>query len=292
MRKNVAGQFVSFQMNATADGAAVLSGTPAVVYTIDGGSQAVGAGAKVHKGNGQWSYTPDQAETNGDHVAFTMVIAGAITQTVNTWPVAFNPSDATAMGMTVLNTVAADVDGLNGAAMRGTDNAATASDLSTHDTKLTTVDTVVDGIQADLSNATDGLGAIKTSVDAIPTTPMRGTDGANTVVPDNAGIASNNAELTHASYGLAQLVRSATPGNALAINAAGLVDILVATTLTGLPAAKGSDYFYFLKQMMTNRLKYDKALDNMILYEDNSSTVKLTFAMVDDAAEATRGKGT
>jgi hypothetical protein len=38
--------------------------------------------------------------------------------------------------------------------MRGTDSAATA-------TALATVDTVVDGIQTDLSNATDGLGAIK-----------------------------------------------------------------------------------------------------------------------------------
>lgn len=34
---------------------------------------------------------------------------------------------------------------------------------------VTTVDTVVDGIQTDLSNGTDGLGAIKTAVDAIPT---------------------------------------------------------------------------------------------------------------------------
>lgn len=34
---------------------------------------------------------------------------------------------------------------------------------------LATVDTVVDGIQTDLSNGTDGLGAIKTAVDAIPT---------------------------------------------------------------------------------------------------------------------------
>ena len=33
---------------------------------------------------------------------------------------------------------------------------------------ITTVDTVVDGIQTDLDNGTDGLGAIKTAVDAIP----------------------------------------------------------------------------------------------------------------------------
>lgn len=56
-------------------------------------------------------------------------------------------------------------------AMRGTDSAATAANLAI-------TDTAVDAIQTDLSNATDGLGAIKTSVDAIPTTAMRGTDSA------------------------------------------------------------------------------------------------------------------
>ena len=46
------------------------------------------------------------------------------------------------------------LDAIPTTAMRGTDNAATA-------TALATVDTVVDGIQTDLSNGTDGLGAIK-----------------------------------------------------------------------------------------------------------------------------------
>lgn len=62
--------------------------------------------------------------------------------------------------------------------------------LTTIEAKIDTVDTVVDGIQADLSNGTDGLGAIKISVDAIPTTAMRGTDGANTTAPDNSTIAA------------------------------------------------------------------------------------------------------
>lgn len=44
---------------------------------------------------------------------------------------------------------------------------ATAAALATHDGKLDTVDTVVDGIQADLSNATDGLGALKALLDQI-----------------------------------------------------------------------------------------------------------------------------
>lgn len=39
--------------------------------------------------------------------------------------------------------------------------------LGTHDGKLDTLDTVADGIQTDLSNATDGLGALKALIDTI-----------------------------------------------------------------------------------------------------------------------------
>jgi len=42
---------------------------------------------------------------------------------------------------------------------------------------LATVDTVVDGIQTDLSNGTDGLGALKTLIDAVNTDLSNGTDG-------------------------------------------------------------------------------------------------------------------
>lgn len=44
-----------------------------------------------------------------------------------------------------------------------------SSELTTHDGKLDTVDTVVDGIQTDLNNATDGLGALKALIDIIDT---------------------------------------------------------------------------------------------------------------------------
>jgi len=43
--------------------------------------------------------------------------------------------------------------------------------------KVDTVDTVVDGIQTDLDNATDGLGALKTLIDAVQTDLDNGTDG-------------------------------------------------------------------------------------------------------------------
>ena len=79
--------------------------------------------------------------------------------------------------------------------MRGTDSAATASALTTHDSKLDTVDTVVDGIQTDLSNATDGLGALKTEIDANETK----IDTVDTVVD---GI---QTDLSNATDGLGAL---------------------------------------------------------------------------------------
>jgi len=75
-------------MNSATDGSAVTAGTPTVYYTIDGGTQATGSGTSTHEGNGQWSYAPTQAETNGDHLAYTMAISGAISQTVNIYTTA------------------------------------------------------------------------------------------------------------------------------------------------------------------------------------------------------------
>ena len=69
--------------------------------------------------------------------------------------------------------------------MRGTDSAATA-------TNLATVDTVVDGIQTDLSNATDGLGALKTLIDTVDTNVDSilvdtGTDGVVVATASKTG---------------------------------------------------------------------------------------------------------
>ena len=61
-----------------------------------------------------------------------------------------------------LTDITEDVTGLNGDAMRGTDNAATASALTTHDGKLDTVDTVVD--------------AIKSKTDSLPADPASETN--------------------------------------------------------------------------------------------------------------------
>ena len=63
---------------------------------------------------------------------------------------------------------------------------ATAAALSTHDGKLDTVDTVVDGIQADLSNETDGLGALKALIDGLNNVSSSDVETACDAAIDNA----------------------------------------------------------------------------------------------------------
>ena len=111
VRKNTAGQVVAFQAVSTTDGSAVTTGTPTVYYTIDGGTQGTGAGTTTHEGNGCWSYAPAQAETNGNHVVFTFTLTGAVSQSVNVYPVAFNPTDAVRLGLTALPNAAAGAAG-------------------------------------------------------------------------------------------------------------------------------------------------------------------------------------
>ena len=111
MRKNTAGQVVAFQAVSTADGSAVTTGTPVIYYTIDGGTQGTGAGTSTHEGNGCWTYAPLQAETNGNHVVFTFALAGAVSQSVNLYPVSFDPTDSVRIGLTALPNAAAGAAG-------------------------------------------------------------------------------------------------------------------------------------------------------------------------------------
>lgn len=85
MKKNIASQSIGAEMITAADGTN-FTGAVSVLYTIDNGTQTAGGGtAPAHEGNGYHSYTPLQAETNGDHVAFTFTGTGAITSTVQVY---------------------------------------------------------------------------------------------------------------------------------------------------------------------------------------------------------------
>ena len=68
----------------------------------------------------------------------------------------------------VIATDALDGDAVNASAVTKIQSGlATASALTTVDNEIATIDTVVDGIQTDLSNGVDGLGALKTLIDAL-----------------------------------------------------------------------------------------------------------------------------
>lgn len=85
MRKNVASQVTGAQMVSATDGSA-FTGTATVVVTIDGGTQSASGGTgPTHEGNGFHSYVPTQAETNGDHIAFTYTGTGAVPVTVQVY---------------------------------------------------------------------------------------------------------------------------------------------------------------------------------------------------------------
>jgi len=90
MLKNTAGQTICFQAIDASDGTAVTTGTPAIKVLKDGGVQAAGTGTSAHEGFGVWSYAPTQAETNANHVAFTMTLTNAITHTINVYPSTFD----------------------------------------------------------------------------------------------------------------------------------------------------------------------------------------------------------
>ena len=102
MRKNIAGQFVEFHMVAAADGSDLTTGTPAVYIVGDDGSEGTGAGAKTHRGHGTWTYACAQADTNYNSVAFTMVLATGISQTVCFKPTAADPTDGASLGLTAV----------------------------------------------------------------------------------------------------------------------------------------------------------------------------------------------
>jgi len=178
MKKNVASQSVGIQMITISDGSN-FTGTVTLAITKDNGTQTGSAGtAPAHEGNGYHSYSPTQAETNADHIAFTFSGTGAITSSVQVF---------TSFPQTVDNDTKISL--IPTTAMRGTDSAATSAKQDTMETTLNAIPTTaMRGTDNAATSAKQDT--METTLNAIPTTPMRGTDGANTVAPDNTSIAA------------------------------------------------------------------------------------------------------
>ena len=151
-KKNTAVTGFAFALVSATDGSAITSGTVTGYYTLDGGTQGTIAGTAVHEGNGQWSINLLAAEMNGDIVGLLFTHASAVNAH-------FTIKTDTKLVSELQDLTAAQV---NTEADTAISDAALATAAA-----LATVDTVVDGIQTDLDNGTDGLGAIKTAVDGL-----------------------------------------------------------------------------------------------------------------------------
>ncbi len=227
MKKNVAGQVTGVQLINSSDGTP-FTGSATVLITVDGGTQSASGGiGPTHEGNGYHTYLPTQAESNGDQIGFTYTGTGAINSTVQvytTFPqsadndtkiskiplsdgsVTWN-STALASINTECDTAISDYDGPTNAEMEL--RTITSANYATS-TALSTVDTNVDSILVD-TGATipaqiTALNDFDPAIDPVANvtlvgtttvnTDMRGTDGANTIEPDNAGITANGVAIT------------------------------------------------------------------------------------------------
>lgn len=117
MKKNVASQVIGAQMVDATDGSP-FTGTVDVFVTVDGGTQAAGtanSGEATHEGNGFHTYAPSQAETNGDHVAFTFVASDAVPVTVQVYTSFPQTGDSfTRLGEPVAASISADIQIIDG----------------------------------------------------------------------------------------------------------------------------------------------------------------------------------
>jgi len=119
--------------------------------------------------------------------------------------------------------------------------------------EITTIDTVVDGIQTDLDNATDGLGALKTLIDAVPT-----ASEIQTEMEENGAslLDTIRDDLDNGTDGLGAIK---TAIDAIAASALLVAEIAAVTDQTHFTLATGSDI--------------DDAYTNMgiVLYDDTNN---------------------
>lgn len=157
MIKNTANQYITFGAIAVADGLPVTTGTPTVYLSKDGGAQATSSNTATHVGNGLWQLALTQSETNADHLGAVLVLANAVNAFSQVYPLTLSDfkSDATAANQTSISNAIA---GLN-----------------------------------DFDPAADAVANVTTVQTCVSNSDMRGTDGANTVAPDNTGIAAIEA---------------------------------------------------------------------------------------------------
>jgi hypothetical protein len=113
MRKNVASQKLTFALVNASTGAALTSASVTARRSIDGGAQATADGAVTELGNGQYLFSPSQADTNGDSIGYLFTATSAIPVNIHVFTTAGDPSDTVRFGLTALpNATPAGAGGL------------------------------------------------------------------------------------------------------------------------------------------------------------------------------------
>lgn len=241
MQKNVAGQkwivFAFSDEGGTNPGEPVTGDAAQITANLylDGSAtpNAVDDTNPTELGGGYYAFDITQAESNAENI---VIVPASSTANVNVIGV---PG---AVYTTPANFPDLSVAATNGrvdvASVAGT--AQTAGDLAA---LITTVDTVVDGIQTDLDNGTDGLGAIKADTAAI----LDDTGTAGVVVA-----AASKTGYRLSSTGVDDIWDEATSGHVTAGSFGAALPIIrsstaqagAATTITLDASASATDDFY------------------------------------------------
>ena len=126
---------------------------------------------------------------------------------------------------------------------------------------LDEIDTVVDGIQTDLSNATDGLGALKALIDALNDLSAAEVNAEvdsalDTIIPGIATVGSINAKISHTLTDTDELQKDWANG--------GRLDLLIDTLI----------------QILTG--KWEVVGNQLIMYDTDGVTALYTFDLTQD----------
>lgn len=133
-RRNVAGQFLTFELLSASDGSPITSGTVNGFRVRDNGAQEAVGGQIDHKGGGQWALAMSAGDTDAESIGFYFTHASAVPVNIHIVTVAFDPTNAASLGLGRLDTSI-------GSRASGT--------------AVATVDAIVNAINAKTSNLPD-----------------------------------------------------------------------------------------------------------------------------------------
>jgi hypothetical protein len=78
IKKNTSGQIICFVMTTIADGSPLTGASPTADRSIDGGAQTGCDGSVAELGKGQYKFSPDDTDVNGDEIGYVFTATGGV----------------------------------------------------------------------------------------------------------------------------------------------------------------------------------------------------------------------